>query len=556
MISILVLAGCGGGSSSSTPETPAPTLPADTTAPVIMLFGEETIELAEGSAYTEPGAEATDNVDGDVAVEITGTVSSEPGEYILTYTATDAAGNENSITRKVIVSEIQEPATLLVYTNGHLDETWNLGLNAFDEAINFSLCSNDQGDGCPNISWDLVNDPERGMVLEIAHSSAGSITGFFVKTSTPLDLRDFTGGTLEFDAKIISGDPNLTLKIDCIFPCTSGDFDLGIVSNTGWQTIVVPIDDLVAQDLDLSQIDTGLVIWATGFTDTVFRLDNILWRADPNGTITDPEENGSVNETWTNPNLTGPVSPLSYDGYTLLWSDEFEGSALNPMHWNYETGTGENGWGNNELQYYLAENVRVVDSLLVIQAKKENVANRAYTSARITTEDKFSFKYGRVDIRAAMPRGQGMWPALWMLGQNFKTVGWPESGEIDIMEMIGGSNREDTVHATAHWNHTGSRAQFGGSYQLSNGQTLADGFHVFSLVWTEDVLEWYIDAEPEPYHTLKIDLTESEGLEAFRRAFFFIANVAVGGDWPGDPNANTRFPQYMLVDYIRVFEPN
>ena len=161
-----------------------------------------------------------------------------------------------------------------------------------------------------------------------------------------------------------------------------------------------------------------------------------------------------------------------------------------------------------------------------------------------------SFTYGRVDIRAALPKGQGIWPALWSLGANFATVGWPRSGEIDIMEMIGGSGREDTVHGTAHWQDSGGvKRDLGDSYSLSGNATLADGFHVYSLVWTPQSLTWYID--DIQYHSMSLD--ESEDLSAFQKPFFLIFNVAVGGNWPGSPNSNTQFPQRMLVDYVRVF---
>ena len=547
----LLVVGCGGsGGGSSAPTTPSPTPAADSTPPVITLSGSDAMTLTEGDSYTEPGATAIDDVDGSVTVVISGGVGNSPGDYTVIYTATDAAGNESSTSRQVVVQAAAAPSpeSLSVFDNGLAGDTWDLGLNAFDQGINFDSCSNDNGDACPNIAWQIVTDQERGAVIEISHSSAGMITGFFIKTSTPQDLTRFAGGTLEFDARIISGDPALTMKVDCIFPCTSGDFDLQPINNTEWETITVQINDLVAQDLDLTTVDTGIVIWATVFTDTVFRVDNVRWIANPDGPVTEPVDSGS--DTEPNLNLTGPTSPSAYDGFTLLWSDEFDGSDLNQVNWNYEIGTGENGWGNNELQYYRAENTTVQNGLLVISAKEENFAGQQYTSSRLTTNDKFSFRYGRIDIRAAMPKGQGLWPALWMLGQNIDTVGWPDCGEIDIMEMIGGSGREDTVHGTAHWSNENAHAQFGSSHQLSDGDTLADGFNVYSLIWTEDVIQWYIgDIQ---YHQMDID--SSPGLSAFQKEFFLIVNIAVGGNFPGSPNTNTQFSQHMLVDYIRVFQ--
>ncbi len=248
---------------------------------------------------------------------------------------------------------------------------------------------------------------------------------------------------------------------------------------------------------------------------------------------------------------TGYSTPLSYPGYTLVWHDEFDSTALS-SDWTYEIGTGQNGWGNNELQYYTADNATLQDGLLLITAKQESVGGRNYTSSRIITQGAQEFQYGRIDIRAALPYGQGIWPALWMLGQDFGTVGWPACGEIDIMEMVGGPSRPDggdnKVFGTVHWESNGSRAEFGGSTVLSSGR-FADEFHVFSIVWDADKITWYRD--DIQFH--EIDITPAD-LDEFRDAFFFIFNVAVGGNWPGSPNASTQFPQTMAVDYVRVFQ--
>jgi beta-glucanase (GH16 family) len=260
--------------------------------------------------------------------------------------------------------------------------------------------------------------------------------------------------------------------------------------------------------------------------------------------------------------FTGNSSPESYAGYNLLWSDEFSGAALDNTKWGYDIGG--DGWGNNELQYHRTENASVDGGFLIIEARKENFGGRSYTSSRINTKDKFSFKYGRMDIRAALPEGQGLWPALWMLGQNFSTVSWPYCGEIDIMEMIGGNGLENRTLGTAHWNNGGvyesngttkkpyAPVSYGGNYSLSGTETLANAFHIFGLTWTPDSITWYIDSVQ--YHTMAID--SSASLSAFQKDFFLIFNVAVGGDWPGSPDANTVFPQRMLVDYVRVFQQN
>lgn len=239
----------------------------------------------------------------------------------------------------------------------------------------------------------------------------------------------------------------------------------------------------------------------------------------------------------------GYSTPNSYPGMTLVWADEFDGTSLNTDDWTYETG--DNGWGNNELQNYLSgtNNATVADGRLTIEAKK---VGSSYTSARIKTQGKQSFQYGRIDIRAVLPQGQGIWPALWMLGENFSTTGWPACGEIDIMELVG--HEPDKVYGTAHWENQGSHAEFGGNKELSSG-VFADEFHVFSIIWDAQEITWLLD--DVPYHAMSI--TPSE-LSEFKEEFFFIFNVAVGGNWPGSPNATTQFPQKMIVDYVRVFQ--
>ena len=249
---------------------------------------------------------------------------------------------------------------------------------------------------------------------------------------------------------------------------------------------------------------------------------------------------------------TGYNTPESYEGMVLAWSDEFEGTELNEDDWNFEIGDGcPNicGWGNNELEYYTKSNTLLTDGFLVIEARKENAGTRNYTSSRITTQGKQSFKYGRIDIRAVLPRGQGIWPALWMLGNSISAEGWPACGEIDIMEMIGGGEgKDDVVHGTTHWEHSGQYASYGQSYQLANG-IFQDEFHVFSITWDEEYIRWFVD--DNMYNEILITPAE---LSEFQEEFFLIFNVAVGGNWPGSPNNGTVFPQRMIVDYVRVFQ--
>lgn len=246
---------------------------------------------------------------------------------------------------------------------------------------------------------------------------------------------------------------------------------------------------------------------------------------------------------------TGYNSPSSYDGMSLIWSDEFEGDALNTEDWTFEIGRGNNGWGNNELQYYREENTTLEDGFLVIEAKKENYNGADYTSSRMITQGKESLRFGRVDIRAVLPEGQGLWPALWMLGTKINAVGWPACGEIDIMELVG--NQPGRVHGTVHYGNSSSNRQMdGASTALSGGLKFSDEFHVFSLVWEENRIQWLVD--DQVYHEFTSSETGSFPYP-FNDNFFVIFNVAVGGDWPGSPDAATVFPQRMIVDYIRYF---
>lgn len=243
---------------------------------------------------------------------------------------------------------------------------------------------------------------------------------------------------------------------------------------------------------------------------------------------------------------TGYTTPLTYPGYHLAWSDEFNGATLDNTNWNYETGGG--GWGNNELENYTtsSNNSFLSNGNLVIEARKETLGTNSYTSARLTT--KKSFTYGRIDIRAKLPKGKGIWPALWMLGSNISTLPWPACGEIDIMELLG--HEPQKTYGTMHWGPAGGASTHIGSNYSLTSEDFSQKFHVFSLIWDVDKLTWYID----DIKFFTGNKTAVTGNYPFDKPFFFIFNVAVGGSWPGNPDATTVFPQRMIVDYIRVFQ--
>ncbi|MBP7238743.1 MAG: family 16 glycosylhydrolase [Saprospiraceae bacterium] len=249
----------------------------------------------------------------------------------------------------------------------------------------------------------------------------------------------------------------------------------------------------------------------------------------------------------------GYQSPESYDGYTLKWADEFDGETLNTADWTFEIGDGcpnNCGWGNNELQYYREDNTSIVDGHLVITAKEQNFGNHDYTSSRLVTKGKRQFKFGRIDIRAALPEGKGLWPALWMLGSNVDAVGWPASGEIDIMELTG--DLPNRVVGTVHYGaNLGDHQQNTNALYLSGTDNFQDAFHVFSINWENNLIEFLVD--DVVFHTIT-PASLNGATYPFNKNFFFIFNVAVGGNFPGSPDSSTPFPQHMIVDYIRVFQ--
>ncbi len=252
-----------------------------------------------------------------------------------------------------------------------------------------------------------------------------------------------------------------------------------------------------------------------------------------------------------------PITAVSQD-WQLVWSDEFEADTLDTSIWEYMYGTGSQyglpaGWGNSELQYYTdrEENIFIQDGKLHVRALEESYRTRNYTSARIRTINNADFLYGKIEIRAKMPKGQGLWPALWMLPTDNVYGGWPRSGEIDIVEIIG--HEPHVAHGTVHYGSApgAGHALTGGRYTLRNDSTFNDSFHVFTIIWEPERIQWFVDgnlyhfvwpSHLAPYHW------------PFDMRFHFLFNVAVGGNWPGNPDDTTEFPQEMVVDWIRVYQ--
>jgi beta-glucanase (GH16 family) len=259
-----------------------------------------------------------------------------------------------------------------------------------------------------------------------------------------------------------------------------------------------------------------------------------------------------------NGDVRAPSGGTNQAAWKLVWSDEFNGpdeSAIDSTKWTAQLGG--NGWGNQELEYYTdrVDNAYQSGGSLVIKALKEKYTGadkvtRDYTSARLTTRKKFIAKYGRFEARIKIPYGQGLWPAFWMLGETIDSVRWPEKGEIDIMENIG--REPSIIHGTIHGpGYSGDKGP-SSSYSLTNNQRFADSFHVFAVEWEPNVIRFYCDGVLYKTRT-PADLPAGTTW-VYDHPFFIILNVAVGGSWPGNPDATTVWPQTMLVDYVRVYQ--
>ena len=237
------------------------------------------------------------------------------------------------------------------------------------------------------------------------------------------------------------------------------------------------------------------------------------------------------------------LSISAFSQWNLVWSDEFDSAALDMSKWSHETGG--NGWGNNESQFYTTNgtNLQVSNDELKIIALQETIGNNPYTSAKIVTKGKYQIQYGKIEARIKIPMGQGTWPAFWMLGSNIDQVSWPFCGEIDIVEHI---NSELMTHGTAHWDVNGY-AYYGNSVANSDPTQ----FHIYSIEWDDAEIKWFFNGNQ--YHTMNID-NGINGTNEFQEPFYLILNLAVGGNWPGYPDATTTFPQVLVVDYVRVYK--
>ena len=242
------------------------------------------------------------------------------------------------------------------------------------------------------------------------------------------------------------------------------------------------------------------------------------------------------------------------DEWNLVWSDEFDGQSIDLEKWSYETGTGNWGWGNNESQFYTnnSNNSYIENGNLVIKAIQENYAGSNYTSARMVTRNKGDWTYGRFEIRAKLPSGVGTWPAIWMMPTNSEYGGWPDSGEIDIMEHVGFD--PGVIHANCHndtYNWNGGIPPTGGEINVND---FSQNFHVYALEWNENSIKWFVD---ETLYFTYSNIGQGWSTWPYDKDFYIILNIAIGGVWGGQQGIdNSIFPQTMEVDYVRVYTQN
>lgn len=248
------------------------------------------------------------------------------------------------------------------------------------------------------------------------------------------------------------------------------------------------------------------------------------------------------------------TSPLSYKEYELVWQDEFDGKVLDKATWTHELGNGcPNlcGWGNNEKVWYRKENSVVDNGILTINIKKDKEQKDYWSSSRIVTSKKVNFNLGRIDVRAKLPKTRGLWPAIWLLGQNITDIGWPKCGELDIMEEVG--HMPYMVRGTSIFNDKEGQLKFIGEKKELLHSDFSDDFHVYSIEWDEKGIRYYVDNQIFYNKTYK-ELNITDDNNPFLKPMYLILNCAVGGNLPKNPDYSSIFPQTFEIDYVRYFK--
>lgn len=344
------------------------------------------------------------------------------------------------------------------------------------------------------------------------------------------------GGSGDDDVEVIEGPSNLVFEANIAGQDTTNPYGDG----SG-----IVIFNFSANNANLFKINMGNgdVIESTGNTITYTYLGS----GESTFTVYISAYNGAKFVS-TNISVTVQIGTGSGSGLNLVWSDEFNYTGSpESSKWNYNIGRGDNGWGNNESQYYTSrsENVKVENGYLTITAKKENYEGAEYTSTRMLTQGKFDFTYGKVEVKAKLPSGGGTWPAIWMLGSNISTVGWPACGEIDIMEHVG--NNQGTVQSAMH-----TPSSYGGT--VNHGSQYLDDvsseFHVYAVEWTSEKMVFSVD---DVVHYTYNPSTKNSDTWPYDANQFIILNIAMGGSFGGAIDQNFA-SSTMQIDYVRVYQ--
>ncbi|MDQ2077056.1 carbohydrate-binding protein [Marinimicrobium sp. ABcell2] len=387
------------------------------------------------------------------------------------------------------------------YVNYHDTTPFNQGGQYRDDGVDIEICTDVSGDY--NVGWT-----EAGEWLEY-----------------PIDLQ---GGTYTIQSRVASAVGGGAFTVDL-----NGSEIVGTqnVANTGgWQ-------NWITLESDPIELPAGTHTVRVNVISGGFNLNWLQFDSDGSGNGGDPTP-----------------------GLQLVWSDEFD--TIDHNNWTFETGNGDWGWGNGELQYYtdgdnafIQYDPEVNSNVLVLEARQENPHNYQchyglcqYTSTRMKSLGKQEFTYGRMEARIKLPTTQGIWPAFWMMGNDFEQVGWPYNGELDIMEHVG--FEPHMSHGALHGPGYSGDTPINGSHNF--GEPADARYRVYAVEWDENGISWFVD-DHNFYSVTKAEV-EQYGTWVYDHPFFFIFNVAVGGTWPGDPDGSSSFPQRMYVDYVRVYQ--
>jgi beta-glucanase (GH16 family) len=430
--------------------------------------------------------------------------------------------------------------------------------------------------GAFRLDFDDGTDAE--YASRVAHFNNVSNTGGWQNWQTmDADILDLPQGEYIVRLSVIEGGFNID---SFTFEDTPTDMDIDSDGDGYFNSVdAFPFDPLEWQDTDGDGIGNNADLDNDNDTyndiNDAFPLDPTEWLDtdwDGIGNNTDPDIDGDALPNDTDPDMDGD-GVLNIDDFyprdhtrweppiddrTLVWSDEFNN--INLSNWSHDVGG--QGWGNQESEYYTGgDNVwtsfdsQANSNVLVIEAREGNPAayncwygSCSYTSGKLTSATKQEFMYGRIEARMKVPQTQGIWPAFWMLGSDIGSVGWPNSGEIDIMEHVGFT--PELSHGALHGpGYSGNTPIFG---THSFGESIDANFHVYAIDWDENGITWYVD--DVQFYSVSRQYIESFGNWVFDHEFYFVLNVAVGGSWPGSPDATSTFPQQMLVDYVRVYQ--